>query len=84
MNLKAYPPAKVLYDQLVRYPQEIVMHVMDYVTTTVFAEMFADSPELDLENISFKVFNVFLGNDVSAFITPPYLTGPTVQSGKIH
>lgn len=55
VNLKAYPPAASLYEQLVRYPQEIVLHVMDYVTTTVFTEMFQDDPSLDLEQVSFKV-----------------------------
>jgi DNA replication licensing factor MCM4 len=55
MNLKAYPPAASLYDQLVRYPQEIVLHVMDFVTTGLFAEMFRDNQVVDVEQISFKV-----------------------------
>lgn len=66
MNLKAYPPAACLYEQLVRYPQEIVMHVMDFVTTTVFTEMFADHPDLDLESVSFKVGRVWISRVAAA------------------
>lgn len=49
-NFKAYEPARVLYEQLVRYPQEIVLHVLDYVTTTVFCELF----EVDPDEVAFK------------------------------
>ncbi|KAI3649918.1 hypothetical protein MP228_005550 [Amoeboaphelidium protococcarum] len=49
-NMKAYPQSRALYDQLIRYPQEIVIHVLDFVVTQYFCEMF----NVDPQSVSFK------------------------------
>jgi DNA replication licensing factor MCM4 len=55
-NLLAYPPSAMLYDQLIRYPNEIVLSVMDYVTTMVFAELFRNqADDVDVDDVTFKV-----------------------------
>ncbi|KAJ8323951.1 hypothetical protein BDV3_002130 [Batrachochytrium dendrobatidis] len=41
-NLEAYPPARRLYQQLVRYPQEIIP-LMDHTLTDIYLEKFEDS-----------------------------------------
>lgn len=39
-----------MYEQLIRYPQEIVIHVLDFVVTQYFCEMF----NVDPQSVSFK------------------------------
>eukprot|EP00842_Homolaphlyctis_polyrhiza_P003307 jgi/Hompol1/3978/HPOL_006863-RA len=41
-NLYHYPPSKGLYEQLIRYPQEIVP-LMDHTLTDIFLEKFEDA-----------------------------------------
>lgn len=65
MNLKAYPATRALYDQLIRYPQEIVLHVLDFVTTTVFTDLFGEEDEVNSENVYFKVRPYNLGVSIN-------------------
>ena len=65
LNLKAYPATQSLYAQLIRYPQEIVLHVLDFVTTTVFCELFADVEGVGADTVAFKVRPFNLGKSIN-------------------
>ena len=62
-NLKAYSPAKDIYDQVIAYPQEIVLNVMDFVVSSVFQDLFRD--RTGVEDIVFKVRPFNLGQTIN-------------------
>jgi DNA replication licensing factor MCM4 len=55
VNLLAYPSSVELYDQFLKYPQEIALDVMDFVITNCFRELYRDDPDITDDNSVFKV-----------------------------
>lgn len=58
MNLKAYGEVgQQLYDQLVNYPQEIILSVFDHVVTMVAQELVrnSDLDEISLDDVAMRV-----------------------------
>ncbi|KAI7869037.1 MCM2/3/5 family-domain-containing protein [Spinellus fusiger] len=47
-NLRAFSGTKVLYEQLVKYPQEIIP-LMDHIVTCVYFELFPDAEDCKLK-----------------------------------
>ena len=41
-NLKAYAPSRKFYNQLIRYPQEIIT-LLDHALTEIFLQRFPDA-----------------------------------------
>lgn len=60
-NLRSYQPARKLYLQLIRFPQEIVP-VMDFTITDIYLATFGDA---DLSNKGILVRPFGLGKSVS-------------------
>ncbi|KAI9105641.1 MCM2/3/5 family-domain-containing protein [Phlyctochytrium arcticum] len=56
-NLRVYEPARKLYYQLVRYPQEIIP-LMDHTLTEIFLDMFEDVELPDGVTMRIRPFNL--------------------------
>ncbi|KAF7723233.1 hypothetical protein EC973_002171 [Apophysomyces ossiformis] len=56
-NLKAYPDTHKLYDQLVKYPQEIIP-LMDHTITTYFTELFDEDWSMPDVKLKVRPFNL--------------------------
>jgi DNA replication licensing factor MCM4 len=57
-NLLAYPQTTDLYHQLLAYPQEIVLNVMDFVVTTVFQELYGNNPLFASASFKVRPYNI--------------------------
>ncbi|KND01040.1 MCM DNA helicase complex subunit MCM4 [Spizellomyces punctatus DAOM BR117] len=56
-NLRVYQPARKLYNQLIRYPQEIIP-LMDHTLTEIFLDMFEDVELPDGMTMRVRPFNL--------------------------
>nr|KAJ3421249.1 hypothetical protein HK105_004111 [Polyrhizophydium stewartii] len=56
-NLAAYRPSRRLFDQLIRYPQEIIP-LMDHVLTNIFLDKFEDAQLGPSESLYVRPYNI--------------------------
>ncbi|RKO90888.1 MCM2/3/5 family-domain-containing protein [Blyttiomyces helicus] len=56
-NLRAYEPAKKLFNQLIRYPQEIIP-LIDHMLTEIYLDMFEDAVLPDGVMMKVRPFNL--------------------------